>query len=116
MKLMWKLVLLNVVCLLLAGMCLSSPEKKRQSQIEVVSSSDVSYGTNNWRRVSGTADLKVIIDGEHAYLDCWKRHRCSSIAPGKYEGDLKGQDVWINFQIPITHKWVHDHYIIRGSW
>lgn len=63
------------------------------------------------------ATLTVVINGEHALLDC-DEHRagCTTIGPGKYYGELTGKSVWINAKVPLTHQDVRDHYIIAGSW
>ena len=64
-----------------------------------------------------SASLNVIINGEHALLDCYERATgCSTIAPGKYYGERKDDGIWVSYQMPITHKPVRNHYKIAGSW
>ena len=61
--------------------------------------------------------MKVIVDGEHALMDCYERRKgCATVAPGRYSGTLKDGDVWIAFTMPISHKPVRNHYTIAGSW
>jgi hypothetical protein len=64
-----------------------------------------------------SASISAIIDGEHALLDCHERRKgCATIAPGKYFGEKDGDGIWINYQVPVTHKPARDHYKIAGSW
>jgi hypothetical protein len=64
-----------------------------------------------------SASLNVIINGEHALLDCYERATgCSTIGPGKYYGERKDDGIWVSYQMPITHKPVRNHYKIAGSW
>jgi len=110
----WELLLVLLGCLLLAGLALG---KKQPIQVQVVDVSNSTYENDkNWRSHTGVSSIRVIIADEHVYLDCYKRHACAPLSPGKYEGELSGGDVWINVQIPVTHKWSHDHYKVRGSW
>ena len=65
------------------------------------------------------ATMKVIINGEHAYMDCYEHHKgCTPIAPGMYNGELEGKKggVWIEYNMPLTHKLMRQHYIVAGSW
>jgi hypothetical protein len=61
--------------------------------------------------------MKVIINNEHAWMDCYERRKgCSTIAPGQYFGKLDGGDIWVNTIMPITHRLVRNHYKIVGGW
>jgi hypothetical protein len=64
-----------------------------------------------------TATLNVIVKGEHATLDCYEhRTGCTTIGPGKYYGEFDGESLWIDYEMPLTHKAVRNHYKIAGSW
>jgi hypothetical protein len=74
-------------------------------------------GTTGRRTHTDSASIYVIINGEHALLDCHERRKgCATIGPGKYYGEQDGNGIWINYQMPVTHKPVRDHYKIAGSW
>jgi hypothetical protein len=61
--------------------------------------------------------MRVIINGEHAWMDCYERRKgCATIAPGQYPGKLKGGNIWINTIMPVTHTLVRNHYKIVGGW
>ena len=68
------------------------------------------------RTHTGTANIYVIVNGEHALLDCYERAGCATIVPGKYYGERDGDGIWISYQMPVTHKPARDHYKIAGSW
>jgi hypothetical protein len=69
------------------------------------------------RTHTDASTLNVIVKGEHALLDCYERRTgCATIGPGKYYGEQDGDGIWINYQMPITHKQVRNHYKIAGSW
>jgi hypothetical protein len=64
-----------------------------------------------------TASIYVIVNGEHALLDCYERRTgCTAIGPGKYYGDRSGDGIWVSYRMPITHKPVRNHYKIAGGW
>lgn len=61
--------------------------------------------------------IYVVVNGEHALLDCYERRTgCSTLGPGKYYGELKGDGMWVSYRMPITHQPVHNHYKLAGSW
>ena len=63
------------------------------------------------------SSIYIILNGEHALLDCYERSiGCSSIGPGRYYGKLKGDGIWLNYRMPITHQPVRNHYKLAGSW
>jgi hypothetical protein len=69
------------------------------------------------RTHTDTASIYVIVNGEHALMDCYERRKgCGTIGPGKYYGERDGDGIWVNYQMPITHKPVRNHYKIAGSW
>jgi hypothetical protein len=69
------------------------------------------------RTLTDTSTISVIVNGEHALLDCYERRKgCTTIGPGKYYGEQLGDGIWVNYQMPITHKQVRNHYKIAGSW
>jgi hypothetical protein len=69
------------------------------------------------RTHTDTSSIYVIVNGEHALLDCYERRTgCATIGPGKYYGELEGDGIWVSYQISITHKQMRDHYKIAGSW
>ena len=73
--------------------------------------------TTGRRTHTDTDSIYVIVNGEHALLDCYERRiGCTTIAPGKYFGEQNGDGVWVNYQMPLTHKWVRNHYKVAGSW
>lgn len=64
-----------------------------------------------------TATINVIVNNEHATLDCYEhRTGCTTIGPGKYYGEFDGESLWIDYEMPLTHKPVRNHYKIAGSW
>jgi len=69
------------------------------------------------RTHTDTSTIYVIAKGEHATLDCYE-HRigCTTIGPGKYYGELDGDSIWVDYDMPLTHKHVRNHYKIAGSW
>jgi len=65
------------------------------------------------------ASMRVIINGEHAYLDCFEHHKgCTPIAPGIYNGEMdsKHGGIWVSYDMPLTHKSMRQHYVVAGSW
>ena len=74
-------------------------------------------GTTGRRTHTDTSTIYVIVNGEHALLDCYERRTgCTTIGPGKYYGQLKGTSIWVNYEMPLTHKPLRNHYVIAGSW
>jgi hypothetical protein len=74
-------------------------------------------GTTGRRTHTDADSIYVIVNGEHALLDCYERRTgCTTIGPGKYYGEQDGDGVWVSFQMPLTHKWVRNHYKVAGSW
>jgi hypothetical protein len=73
--------------------------------------------TTGRRTHTDTDTILVIINGEHALLDCYERRKgCTTIAPGKYYGELEGGSLWVNYEMPLTHKALRNHYKVAGSW
>ena len=73
--------------------------------------------TTGRRTHTDTSKIYVIVNGEHALLDCFEhRTGCTTIGPGKYYGQFDGGSIWINYQMPLTHKPLRNHYAIAGSW
>ncbi|MGA8215386.1 MAG: hypothetical protein WB799_17445 [Candidatus Sulfotelmatobacter sp.] len=69
------------------------------------------------RTHTDSSTIYVIVHGEHALLDCYERRTgCSTIAPGKYYGERKGDGIWVSYRMPITHEPMRNHYKIAGSW
>jgi len=69
------------------------------------------------RTHTDASTMYVIVNGEHALLDCYERRTgCTTIGPGKYYGQLDGESIWVNYQMPLTHKPLRNHYVIAGSW
>lgn len=69
------------------------------------------------RTHTDTSTIYVIVKGEHALLDCYERRTgCATIGPGKYYGELDRDGIWVNYEMPIIHKQVRNHYKIAGSW
>jgi len=75
------------------------------------------------RTLTDTSTIAVIVNGEHALLDCFERRMgCITIGPGKYYGELDFGSIhgvggiWIQFEMPLTHQQLRDHYKIAGSW
>lgn len=69
------------------------------------------------RTHTDTSTLYVIVKGERALLDCYERRTgCAAIGPGKYYGELDGDSIWVNYQVPIIHKAARNHYKIAGGW
>jgi hypothetical protein len=69
------------------------------------------------RTHTDTSTIYVIVNGEHATLDCYEhRTGCTTIGPGKYHGELEGGSLWVSYEMPLTHKAVRNHYVIAGGW
>ena len=69
------------------------------------------------RTHTDTASIYVIVNGEHALLDCYERRTgCATIGPGKYYGERSGDGIWVSYRMPITHTPMRNHYKIAGSW
>jgi hypothetical protein len=74
-------------------------------------------GTTGRRTHTDSSTIYVIVNGEHALLDCYERRKgCGTIGPGKYYGEQDGDAIWVSYQMPITHKPERNHYKIAGSW
>jgi len=74
-------------------------------------------GTTGRRTHTDALTIYVIVNGEHAVLDCYERSTgCTTIAPGKYYGERKGDGIWVSYRMPITHEPVRNHYKLAGSW
>jgi hypothetical protein len=118
------------IALLFLALAVSAFAKKNKEQvtIEVVATTTSTThgevegnGSIHGRKVTHTdaATMKVIINGEHAYMDCYEHHKgCTPIAPGLYNGELEGKKggVWVEYNMPLTHKLMRQHYIVAGSW
>ncbi|MGC1449835.1 MAG: hypothetical protein WA830_07350 [Candidatus Sulfotelmatobacter sp.] len=73
--------------------------------------------TTGRRTHTDTSTIHVIVNGEHALLDCYERRKgCTTLGPGKYYGELDGESVWVNYEMPLTHKTVRNHYRVAGGW
>jgi hypothetical protein len=74
-------------------------------------------GLTGRRTHTDTSTIYVVVNGEHATLDCYERRTgCTTIGPGKYYGELDGESLWVNYEMPLTHKAVRNHYKVAGSW
>jgi hypothetical protein len=74
-------------------------------------------GLTGRRTHTDASTIYVIVNGEHALLDCYERRTgCTTVGPGKYYGEQDGESIWVSYQMPITHKQVRNHYKIAGSW
>lgn len=102
---------------------------KKQIKIEIVSPSEdqsvKTQGRGLIGAIQGTRTTEVvfmvnsIINGDHARLKCYENHRgCTAIGPGMYDAEIdeKNGDVWISFEIPVSHKIVRDHWRVAGTW
>ena len=73
--------------------------------------------TTGRRTHTDSATIKVIVNGEHALMDCYERSTgCATLGPGKYYGELRGDGIWLTYRMPLTHEQVRNHYKIAGSW
>jgi hypothetical protein len=74
-------------------------------------------GVTGRKTHTDTSTIYVIVNSEHAVLDCYERRTgCATVGPGKYYGELEGDGIWVSYQMPLTHKQVRNHYKIAGSW
>jgi hypothetical protein len=74
-------------------------------------------GLTGRRTHTDTSSIYVIVNGEHALLDCYEhRTGCATIGPGKYYGQKNGDGIWISYRMPITHEPMRNHYKIAGGW
>ncbi|HEY1203245.1 MAG: hypothetical protein ABSH46_19070 [Bryobacteraceae bacterium] len=106
----------------------SAPPKQGKTAVvvEVVDTQNLTLDARGGGIVGGivgrtthtdTSTIHVIVNGEHALLDCYERRKgCTTIGPGRYYGELEGESVWVNYEMPLTHKAVRNHYRIAGSW
>jgi hypothetical protein len=77
--------------------------------------SDAIHGRRNTHTDNTT--LNVIANGEHALLDCYEHHKgCTTMSPGKYYGEVDGNSIWIDYEMPISHEPKRVHYVIAGGW
>ena len=61
--------------------------------------------------------VDVIIRGQHVRLMCDENHKgCTDFGVGDYDGELKGNNVWITIVEPLTNKVRREHWKISGSW
>lgn len=73
-------------------------------------------GLTGRRTHTDTSTIFVIVNGEHALLDCYERRTgCATVAPGKYYAEQEGDGIWVSYQMPVTHKQLRNHYKIAGS-
>lgn len=75
--------------------------------------------TTGRRTHTDATTMAVIVNGEHALLDCYERAKgCVPIGPGRYYAELATdkKSLWVDHEIPISHIHVRDHYVIAGSW
>ncbi len=69
------------------------------------------------RTHTDSSTMNVIVNGEHALLDCYERAAgCATLGPGKYYGEIRGDGIWVDYRMPVTHEPVRNHYKIAGSW
>jgi hypothetical protein len=74
-------------------------------------------GTTGRRTHTDESSIYVVVNGEHALLDCYERRTgCSTISSGKYYAEVKGDGIWVSYRMPITHQPVRNHYKLAGSW
>ncbi|HTW57018.1 MAG TPA: hypothetical protein VMD99_02685 [Terriglobales bacterium] len=74
-------------------------------------------GLTGRRTHTDNSMVYVIINGEHALLDCYERRKgCTPVGPGKYTGQRDGNSIWISYEMPVTHEPVRNHYKIAGGW
>lgn len=73
------------------------------------------------RTLTDTTTIAVVVNGEHALLDCFERRKgCITVGPGKYYGELDFGSVhgvggiWIQIEMPLTHQQFREHYKIAG--
>jgi hypothetical protein len=75
--------------------------------------------TTGRRTHTDATTMAVIVNGEHALLDCFEHEKgCVPIGPGKYYAELAHdkKSLWVDHDVPISHVHVRDHYVIAGSW
>lgn len=75
--------------------------------------------TTGRRTHTDATTMAVIVNGEHALLDCYERAKgCVPIGPGRYYAELATdkKSLWVEHEVPISHIHVRDHYVIAGSW
>jgi len=85
------------------------------SQPGLAGVADAIHGRRNTH--TDNASLNIIANGERALLDCYEHHKgCTTIGPGKYYGEIDGNSIWIDYEMPITHEPRRNHYVIAGGW
>jgi hypothetical protein len=103
---------------------------KRQVSVEVVDTSNVTQSQDvrqnhglagalmGRQTLTDAASMNAVIDGEHAKLDCFEHRKgCTTMGPGTYDGEMDTHgSIWITYEMPLTHKRVRNHYVVRGSW
>lgn len=105
------------------GVVVEVVDTRTQTQSEDVRGSGgalvpaVIAATTGRRTHTDTDTIYVIVNGEHAVLDCYERRTgCATIGPGKYFGELEGESLWVNYEMPLSHKALRNHYKVAGSW
>jgi hypothetical protein len=86
--------------------------------LEVVDTQNMTQSREAREARTDTSSIYVIVNGEHAVLDCDERHTgCATVGAGKYYGEKDGSDgIWVSFQMPLTHEQIRNHYKVAGSW
>jgi hypothetical protein len=112
----------HAIFLAAGGRGMESPVRSTQGKVaivvEVVDTQDLAQSPSALPRVAAnTSTIHVVVNGEHTTLHCFELHKgCTTIGPGKYYGELDGDSIWLNYEMPLTHKTVRNHYKIAGSW
>ena len=66
---------------------------------------------------TGAYRMKAVLNGEKVLLECWNRpQNCTYLSTQIYDGRVRGSDIWITSELPVTHKQKQDHWRIIGSW
>jgi hypothetical protein len=73
--------------------------------------------TTGRRTHTDNSILYVVANGERAILDCYERSKgCTPIGDGKFYAEFDGESIWVDFRMPLIHRYVRNHYVVAGGW
>jgi hypothetical protein len=112
---------LTVVLIMFSFSVLSvARDKGTATKVEIQEVQEYTGATHGWGGVStftGAYRMKAVLNGEKVLLECWNRpQNCTYLGIQVYDGRVRGSDIWITFEVPVSHKQKQDHWRIIGSW
>ncbi len=111
------------VVLIMLSLSVSSVARAKATpvKVEIREVQEYTGATPSWSggasTFTGAYKMKAVLNGEKVLLECWNRpQNCTYLGTQVYDGRLRGSDIWITSQVPVTHKQIEDHWRIIGSW